>query len=198
MKKILMGLFACMLVLGIVVPSNAVMFAGSPLEGNSWGQYFITTDKPNLVNLWSSQPFEMAVLDEGWTYSQSEDGYQAQWFTTEDYGVMNILLAQQWWEGDKETPLYLDFQEAWYDWDTGTVVGDYNNYALEWTGNEGPQIDKYRWIALDESKFGKETGAHNPGPEPNTATPEPATMLLLGAGLIGMAAFGRKKFFRKS
>ena len=36
-----------------------------------------------------------------------------------------------------------------------------------------------------------------PGGATGSHVPEPATILLLGSGLVGLAAAGRKKFFKK-
>lgn len=80
------------------------------------------------------------------------------------------------------TPEYSAGNNSWYDF-TGLGLSG-NSLTLTFNYNQSPPWD---WLFVSEVEF---YGSQ-------TAVPEPATMLLLGSGLIGLAGYGRKKFFKK-
>lgn len=76
-------------------------------------------------------------------------------------------------------------------WLYAVVKSDGQNdgwYAYENDGNDFLTVGPYRYNISHVDFYGDGTG---------TQVPEPATMLLLGSGLIGLVGYGRKKLLKK-
>jgi hypothetical protein len=145
-----------------------------------------------IANLTGKFEVEWVIDWGGTAYTQDSSGWTtdlslgwSQPENWEDYsgGVIGSL-GFAWWAGDDDAPPPDTGGTPWDETNQADIdamrqqVLDYQTYA---TG----------YVRIDDGNGGWDVFELNVDIEP---VPEPATMLLLGSGLVGLAGFRRKKF----
>ena len=196
MKKFLVFLCAIAFVLGVVGSANAVVYTETvnvgALYGADAGGHIWQGDDAYAWYCWSfTTPSDFKVPFD--VVNSSSVSVHVGWVDTvgNDYFFSYEL----------QTPYSFDYTGLDVNTDTYVLdIGDF--FVTSWASGEAvycglaiyEELPGDTWggdIILGDSTFTLDYTNAEP-------VPEPATMLLLGSGLIGLAGLGRKKFFKKS